>query len=380
MNRRSLMAIVAIAVALALAPACRKVGKLALQTETRAAEYAVASEIRTAYRVESALEAEVRAGYAVQSAVIASHVGAQAAHDGHLLLLREISGQTEAATDLHRANSASSVGHGVARHDGISGALVEVHVANDAIKAVKEEQERKRKFEDLIAQGDEAAARGEIDVAAKKYSEANATGIADHSEAPDTIGRGIIRDLANGKTSDVVADLARLSASPLDLSPAVRKGMLDAVRKRSSEAAFQHVERTLGTTAVTANQHFTLVSLDNTLVTMRDVSVDQRHASLPWGVDLSLYTVVIDDRLRTGHDGMLHHLGGNAARWRKPKNVRIELLEQIDQLPDVLHETTTGVFARPLRRAKWVKIVVGAVVLVRLCDHGDQTNNPRDAC
>jgi hypothetical protein len=378
MNRRSLMAIVAIAVALALAPACRKLGKLALQTETRAAEYAVASEIRTAYRVESALEAEVRAGYAVQSAVIASHVGAQAARDGHLV--REISGQTEAATDLHRANRASSVGRGVAPHDGISGALVEVHVANDAIKAVKEEQERKRKFEDLIAQGDEAAARGEIDVAAKKYSEANATGIADHSEAPNTIARDIIRDLAEGKTSDVVADLARLSASPLDLSPLVRKGMLDAVRKRSSEAAFQHVERTLGTSAVTANQHFTLVSLDNTLVTMRDVSVDQRHASLPWGVDLSLYTVVIDDRLRIGYNGMLHHLGDNAARWRKPKNVRIELLEEIDQLPDVLHETTTGVFARPLRRAKTVKKVAGAVVLVRLCDRGNQTNNSRDAC
>jgi hypothetical protein len=356
MRNRHLVVVVAIAAGLVVAPACKKFARLAVRAEENGAERLA----RSTYRAESAIAAEVNAGYRMEVAI----GGETAALTAHSATVHQSTPRL--GDNLPRDLSSN---HGTRA------------IVIDPAK-IKEEEARERRAKRMLESGDKAAARGDVKGGAQLYADAKA--LAKSVEAASRIGdadgaaRDIIGDLAAGKLDDLVNGLAFVGISSQELSPLVKRALLSALKPHSTEAAFQRVKRTLETTAVAADDRVVLLVHRNELVTMRDVTVDLTKPRLPLATDLSLYHVVVDDTFRVAYEGLLHHHGSNTANWHKHKHkdVRIELLEEIDQLPDVVHETTAGVFARPLVRRR---DVAKAVVLVWQRDRNSQAKNRHDA-
>jgi hypothetical protein len=265
-------------------------------------------------------------------------------------------------------------------HDGIEPAsLGAANASTGPEHAVAAEVDRLHKEEarELIAHGDEVAGRGDLARAADRYERAAALDPAIAFGSRDGRARSAITALVRRRGEDAARALNDLLAAYGELPPELEEALFHAMRGHASPEATDFIFRVLegGASTVNGQSRIAIAWHRGRLTTMRDVKAGVPVEGMNWRSSVSDYTVYVDDRMAVGQEGLLHDLLHDPDAWRRHPDVQIEYLGSIGELPSVLHQTTSGIFAQPMvKRAA----IAGHVVLVSLRDNqSTQRANPR---
>jgi hypothetical protein len=237
----------------------------------------------------------------------------------------------------------------------------------NVVAVIEHQQNEEAKL--LIRQGDEAVGRGDLEAAVSAYERATALHTSVSLGFADDIARSAIADLAKKRMADAARGLNTVLDSREPLSPVLQDGLLRTLQGRAPREVSEYVARVLKGTASTGPNQPTSLHIAwhrDGLTTIRDVKVPASPELADTMLDISQYTVYVDDRLRVGHEGLLRELFEDRGGWRKHAEIRVHLLGSIGELPGVLHETTSNVFAS--RKVKRGAPLAGLAVLVSLRD------------
>jgi hypothetical protein len=294
---------------LATGSACKRIASLGIEAEMRAGERVLVQGAIGAYRAESTL--------AVEATGLAQ---AESAFRREARVNDELMSEIETSKPAVRAHPAASVEDSEARAFGL--------LQTDAVET---------------SAGEELGAVATANVRAEGVNAGLQAAAATRVRA---------RDLAISDLGMWTNELALVAESWQELPLPKRIGVLASLRKGSTPAAFRQIERNLKHGKVAGYVEFELAVVRHQLVTTRDVTVDLLYPRLPLDADLTKYRVVVDDRFLLAHGGLQHQLSDPMAEWRKRKDVHLDRLGPIDELPDTVRERSLNVIARPVESTK----------------------------